>query len=137
MTPLEQQTRRFMGSVQRAESAAAKDDPSWATKEACQALRDMAALIAPMLDHMGVLTQKVKDLEENSIRLEKALKGAYATLTDLEAEHRRYGPPRQPVDFGAVTMGLSPELREALEARLKSIDLEPAQDYDSKPETPD
>jgi hypothetical protein len=56
LTPLEQQVRRFMRSVQRAESHAAREEPLLAVKESCQALRDMAALIAPMIEQIQTLT---------------------------------------------------------------------------------
>lgn len=132
LTPLEQQVRRFTRSVQRAESHAAGEESLLAVKESCQALRDMAALIAPMIEQIQTLTAdrnalqaRVGVLETDSGKLKEALQGTHGTLLELELEHRRYGPikPKTYID-PIFSAGLSPELREALEQQLRNLDRE-------------
>jgi hypothetical protein len=103
LTPLEQQTRRFMQSVQRAENAAASTKGragettvdsilAQGLADACQALRDMSALIAPMLDQLGVVTRENKALTVRVAALEKGFADVGTVVTDLRMEHQRYGP---------------------------------------------
>jgi hypothetical protein len=124
LTPLEQQVRRFMRSVQRAESHAAREEPLLAVKESCQALRDMAALIAPMIEQIQTLTADRNALQARVGALEGLTTDLGTVVGDLRQQHQVYGPPPKTYVDPTFSAGLSPELREALEQQLRNLDKE-------------